>query len=29
MDEESEQRKIGMKVNNMNITNNMKTNDFQ
>ena len=29
MDDESKQRKIGMKVNIMNITNGMKANDFQ
>jgi hypothetical protein len=29
MDDENEQRKIGMKMNNMNITNGMEANDFQ
>ena len=29
MNDENEQRTIGMKVNNMNITNGMEANDFQ
>lgn len=29
MDDENEQKKTGMKVNNMNITNGMNANDFQ
>lgn len=29
MDDENEQKKTGMKVNNMNITNGMDANDFQ
>jgi len=29
MNDENDQRKLGMKVNNMNITNGMEANDFQ